>query len=333
LTSTPARALVTGAAGFVGSAVARRLLDQGFEVRVMTRASSDPGNLDGLDAEVVQGDLTDPASLRRAVQGCGALFHVAADYRLWVRDPKPLYAANVDGTREILRAAADAGVSRIVYTSSVATLGLPPGGGAGDEETPVSLEDMIGHYKRSKYMAEEIARELAQQGVPVVIVNPSTPVGPRDRKPTPTGRMVLDAAAGRMPAYVDTGLNVAHVDDIAEGHLQAYHRGSVGRRYVLGGEDLTLREILTEIAAICGRKPPRIRLTQGMVLPVAHIAEAWARLTGATPNVTVEGVKLSKKMMFFSSARAQRELGYAPRPAQQALRDAVEWFRGNGDLQ
>lgn len=332
MSDAPNRTLVTGAAGFVGSAVARRLLAEGFSLRVMTRHGSDRSNLEGLDVEVVEGDLTDPASLRAAVAGCNALFHVAADYRLWVRDPKPLYAANVDGTRHILQAAAEAGVERIVYTSSVATLGLPANGRPGDETTPVRLADMVGHYKRSKFMAEEIARELAVQGVPVVIVNPSTPVGPRDRKPTPTGRMVLDAAAGRMPAYVDTGLNIAHVDDIAEGHLQAYRRGVVGERYVLGGFDMSLREILTEIADICGRKPPRIRLSQNMVLPVAYIAEAWARLGGGTPNVTVEGVKLSKKRMFFSSAKAQRELGYESRPARAALQDAVDWFRGNGYL-
>ena len=332
MSATPVRVLVTGAAGFVGSAVARRLLAEGFEVRVMTRKGSDRGNLEGLATEVVEGDLTDPASLRAAVAGCQALFHVAADYRLWVRDPRPLYAANVDGTRHILEAAAQAGVQRIVYTSSVATLGLPKGGGVGDENTPVSLADMVGHYKRSKFMAEEIARDLARQGAPVVIVNPSTPVGPRDRKPTPTGRMVLDAAAGRMPAYVDTGLNIAHVDDIAEGHLLAFHHGAVGRRYVLGGHDMSLREILNDIAAICGRKPPRVRLSQGMVLPVAYVAEAWAMVSGSTPNVTVEGVKLSKKMMFFSSARAQQELGYTPRAARSALEDAVDWFRGNGYL-
>jgi len=323
-------ALVTGATGFVGSAVAQQLANAGFALRLLTRRGSDRRNLAGLDAEIVEGDLTDAASLARAVRGCGAVFHVAADYRLWAPDPKPLYAANVDGTRILLQAAADAGVRRVVYTSSVATLGLPAGGGVGDEFTPVTLADMVGHYKRSKFLAEEVAQQFAQQGLDVVIVNPSTPIGPRDIKPTPTGRMVLDAAAGKMPAFVDTGLNIAHVDDVAAGHLLAYARGERGQRYVLGGWNMALRDILREIADIVGRKPPTIQLPHNAVLPVAYVAEAWARLTGATPNVTVEGVKLSKKKMFFSCARAERDLGYAPRPARAALEDAVTWFRANG---
>jgi len=332
--SLPASALVTGATGFVGSAVARQLLAAGVRLKLLTRAGSDRRNLGGLDAEIVEGDLTDAASLRKAVQGCEGVFHVAADYRLWAPDPKPLYASNVDGTRALLTAAREAGVSRVVYTSSVATLGLPGhgDGGIGDEFTPVTLVNMVGHYKRSKFLAEEVAREIALDGFDVVIVNPSTPVGPRDVKPTPTGRMVLDAAAGKMPAFVDTGLNIAHVDDVAGGHLLAYTRGVRGERYVLGGWNLALRDILKEIADIVGRRPPSIQLPHGAVLPVAYVAEAWARLTGATPNVTVEGVKLSKKKMYFSCARAERELGYAPRPARAALEDAVAWFRDAGYL-
>jgi dihydroflavonol-4-reductase len=322
--------LVTGATGFVGAAVARRLVASGASVRVMARAGSDRRNLEGLEAEVVTGDLTDPASLDRAVAGCQGVFHVAADYRMWVRDPAAMYKANVDGTRALLTAAASAGVERIVYTSSVATLGLRADGVPSDEETPSTLADMVGHYKRSKFLAEQVAQELVRDGAPVVIVNPSTPVGPGDVKPTPTGRIIVDALAGRVPAYVDTGLNIAHVDDVAEGHLLAYEHGVVGRRYVLGGTDLTLRAILTSLAEIAGRRPPRIALPHGAVLPVAYVAEAWARVTGREPLTTVDGVKLSRKRMFFSSARAERELGYTAKPAVCAFRDAAAWFRAHG---
>ncbi|MDR3416750.1 MAG: NAD-dependent epimerase/dehydratase family protein [Nevskia sp.] len=325
-------ALVTGATGFVGSAVVRRLLDEGLAVRVLARPGSDRRNLAGLELEVAEGDLNDAASLRSACAGCAALFHVAADYRTWAPKPEELYRANVEGTRSLLLAARDAGVQRIVYTSSVAVLGIPKDGTPGDEDTPVSVADMIGHYKRSKYLAEEAVRELAGAGLPVVIVNPSTPIGPRDLKPTPTGRIVLDAAAGKMPAYVDTGLNIVHVDDVAMGHWLAYSKGAAGRRYVLGGTDMTLREILAVIADIVGRKPPAIRLPHAAVMPVAYVAEAFARLTGVAPVATVEEVRMSKKHMFFSSARAQRELGYTIRPPRQALEDAVRWYRENGYL-
>jgi dihydroflavonol-4-reductase len=330
--SAKPRALVTGATGFVGSAVARRLLAEGFTVRVLARPGSDRRNLAGLDLEVAEGNLTDEASLQRACAGCDALFHVAADYRLWAPNPQELYQANVEGTRALLQAARGAGVKRVVYTSSVAVLGIPKDGTPGDEDTPVTVDDMIGHYKRSKFLAEEVAREFAQQGLPLVIVNPSTPIGPRDLKPTPTGRIVLDAAAGRMPAYVDTGLNIAHVDDVAEGHWLAYTRGVVGQRYVLGGTDMSLRQILETIADIVGRKPPKVRLPHGAVLPVAYVSEALARLTGKPPVATVEEVRMSKKRMFFSSAKAERELGYQARPARQALEDAVRWYRDNGYL-
>jgi len=320
------KALVTGATGFVGSAVTRRLLRDGNDVSVLVRATSDRRNLQGLDVRVVEGDLTQPNSLRQACDGCDALFHVAADYRLWTREPEQLYRANVEGTRALLEAALQTGVSRIVYTSSVATLGIPKNGSAGNETTPVALSDMVGHYKRSKFLAEEIARAFAAEGLPIVIVNPSTPLGPRDIKPTPTGRIVRDALAGRLPAYVDTGLNIVHVDDVAEGHLLAFQRGKVGERYILGGFDMTLRDMLFEIADMAGRPPPKWRLPHALVMPVAYAAEAWAAWTGVNPIATVEEVRMSKKRMFFSSAKAERELGYAPRPARQALEDAVQWF-------
>jgi dihydroflavonol-4-reductase len=326
------RALVTGATGFVGSAVARALVNAGWQVRVLVRSSSDRRNLGRLPVEIAVGDLADGASLDRAIADCAALFHVAADYRLGAREPEQLYRTNVEGTRNILMAARQAGVERIVYTSSVATIGLPADGSPGEEQTPVALTDMIGHYKRSKYLAEQLVRDAAQGGDSVVIVNPSTPIGPGDAKPTPTGQLVLDAASGRMPAYVDTGLNVVHVDDVAAGHLLAFHRGRVGERYILGGQDMTLREILTHIAGLVGRKPARIRLPHAAVLPVAFVSEAFARVTGRDARITVEGVRMSRKRMFFSSARAIRELGYQWRPPMEAFDDAVTWFREQGLL-
>jgi dihydroflavonol-4-reductase len=326
------KALVTGATGFVGASVARALLGQQWQVRVLARRGSDRRNLQDLDVEVCEGDLTDSSSLQRAAQGCEGLFHVAADYRLGARDPAPLYRTNVEGTRHVLSAAHRAGVRRIVYTSSVATIGIPADGTPGEERTASSLANMIGHYKRSKYLAEEVVREAAQGGISVVIVSPSTPVGPGDVKPTPTGQLVLDAAAGRMPAYVDTGLNIVHVDDVAAGHLLAYERGKPGERYILGGQDMSLREILEMIARLEGRKPPRVRLPYGLVLPIAYVAEGFARLTGRSGRITLEGVRMSRKKMFFSSAKAARELGYRWRPPVQAFEDAIRWFRGNGLL-
>jgi len=326
------RALVTGATGFVGAAVARVLLREGWEVRALARKGSDRRNLQPIAVEIVAGDLADVGSLAHALGGCNALFHVAADYRLGAFDPQQLYKTNVEGTRNILDAAREAGVQRVVYTSSVATIGIPTDGTPGTEDTPSTLSDMIGHYKRSKFLAEEVAREAARAGAEVVIVNPSTPVGPGDVKPTPTGQMVLDAAAGRMPAYVDTGLNIAHVDDVAMGHLLAYQRGRAGERYILGGQDMTLREILVEIARLVGRKPPRIRLPSGVVMPIAYVAEAVARVTGRPTRVTVEGVRMARKRMFFSSAKAVRELGYQWRPPTQAFADAITWFGEQGRL-
>jgi dihydroflavonol-4-reductase len=324
-------ALVTGATGFIGSAVVRALLARGESVRVLARAGGDRRNLEGLAVEIVEGDLRDADARARAVAGIRSLYHVAADYRLWVPDPAAMYATNVEATADLLRRAADAGATRLVYTSSVATLGTVPGGVA-DEATPVALAEMVGPYKRSKYLAEEAVRASAREGLPVVIVNPSAPVGPRDVKPTPTGRTIIEAAAGRMPAYVDTGLNIVHVDDVAHGHLLAHDRGVVGERYVLGGENLALAEILARIAVMVGRKPPRVRLPIAAVLPIAYAAEAVAKLSGKEPFVTVDGVKLARKRMFFSSAKAARTLGYVARPADLALRDALDWFRASGAL-
>jgi dihydroflavonol-4-reductase len=323
--------LVTGASGFVGSAVARLLLEQGLDVRVLVRPLSDRANVRDLGVEVVEGDLTEPASLKAAVKGCSGLFHVAADYRLWTRDPAAMFAANVEGTKAIMMAAGEAGVSRIVYTSSVATLGLRGDGQAADEDTPVSYADMIGPYKQSKFLAEAEVSKLVDGGLPVVIVNPSTPVGPRDIKPTPTGRMIVEAVSGRMPAYVDTGLNMVHVDDVAKGHLLAYEKGSVGERYVLGADNMSLREILGEIADLADGRAPLFRIPHDLILPLAHVAEAWTRLTGGKePFVTVDGVRLAKKRMYFSSAKAEQALGYNPRPACQGLADAIAWFRQHG---
>ena len=326
------KTLITGATGFVGSAVLRKLTDSGFLAKVLVRPNSDHQNLDGIDCELVEGDLNDQDSLRAAVKGCQNLFHVAADYRLWVPDPLELYRTNHDGTISLFREACDAGVSRIIYTSSVATLGIKSDGGQADELTPVSLVDMVGDYKRSKFFAEEAVSHLVlEEKFPIVIVNPSTPVGPRDIKPTPTGRMIIEAASGRMPAFVDTGLNIAHVDDVAAGHLLAFERGMIGERYILGGEDMTLRDILTEIAQLVGRKPPQISLPRTPLYPLAYLTEFIARMRNkGEPMLTVDSLRMSKKKMFFSSAKAKEKLGYRVRSARDALCDAIEWFRING---
>lgn len=328
------KTLITGATGFIGSAVLRQLLAAGHVVRALVRPKSDRRNITGLPVEIVYGDLTDPKSLDEGMKSCSTLFHVAADYRLWVPKADAMYETNVVGTRRIMHAALNAGIKRVVYTSSVATLGLTRDGSPADEETPVSIKDMIGHYKRSKFMAEAEVKRLAdEQGLPVVIVNPSTPVGPRDIRPTPTGRIVVDAASGRMPAYVDTGLNLVHVDDVAIGHLLALEHGKKGERYILGGQNLTLKEIFCAIAGITGRTPPDIRLPHGLVFPVACVSEAWAHLvSGKEPRVTLNGVRLARKKMFFSIEKARRFLGFNPRPVAEALRDAVTWFRENGYL-
>jgi len=322
------RILVTGGTGFIGSAVVRALLDLRANIRVLARPTSDRRNLAGLPVEFVTGDLGDAPSLGPALDGCTGLFHVAADYRLWVPDPEVMYRANVDGTRALMQAALDAGVRRIVYTSSVAVLGLHDDGQPADETTKATLEEMIGPYKRSKFLAEaEVRRLVAECHLPAVIVNPSTPVGPRDAKPTPTGRMIVEAASGHMPAFVDTGLNLVHVDDVALGHIAAFERGRVGERYILGGENLTLAEMLGTIAELTGRRKPWLQVPRAAIYPVAFAAEATARIMGGEPFVTVDGLRLAKKKMFFSSAKAIRELGYRPRPVRQALEDAVAWFR------
>ena len=323
-------ALVTGANGFLGSAVVRALLADGSAVRALVRSGSDRRNLDGLDVDVAAGDVTDRDSLRRAAAGCKSVFHVAADYRLWVVDPKPMYRANVDGSVNVLEAAAAAGAERLVYTSSVAVLGTTKDRTPADEDTPVTAEDMVGHYKRSKFLAEQAVRKRAAEiEFPVVTVNPSTPIGPRDVKPTPTGRILLDAAAGRMPAFVDTGLNLVHVDDVAAGHLAAAKLGVPGERYILGGDDFTLERILRVVAEHVGRRASTIRLPHWSVYPLAVAAEALATLTKREPRVTLDGVRMSTKHMYFSSRKAQRDLKYRWRDPKLGIAEAVDWFKAN----
>ena len=331
----PQRCLVTGATGFVGAAVARCLQGQGWALRVLHRRGADLTNLHGIDAQRVVGDLRDENSLALALRGCDALFHVAADYRLWVPRPGELYRTNVDGSLALLRAAAGAGVRRVVYTSSVAVLHASRDGSSANEETPVSLADMIGHYKRSKFVAEQaVGASAAELGLDVVVVNPTTPVGPGDIKPTPTGKLIVDAARGRIPAFVDTGLNVVHVDDVALGHLLAFRFGETGRRYILGGENMSLARILAVVARQVGRPPPRLRLPHRLVWMVALVAQNWARLRRSErePLATLDGVRMARNRMYFSSDRACRELGYRPRPAEQGLHEAVDWFAARGYL-
>ena len=323
--------VVTGANGFIGSAIVRSLLAEGHAVRAMVRRDSDRRNLEGLGIEITEGDIRDPGSLERIMRGASKVFHTAADYRLWVPDPASMFGTNVDGSLNVIRSAAQAGVERIVYTSSVAVLGFHADGSPADEATPVSSEDMIGPYKRSKFEAElAVSRVVREEGAPVVIVNPATPIGPGDIKPTPTGRIIVDAAAGRMPAYVDTGLNVVHVDDVALGHLQACERGEVGQRYILGGDNMSLKQILACVALLVGRKPPRWRLPHAVVMPLAYASEALAKLSSTEPRVTLDGARMSAKPMYFRSAKARRVLGYAPRAAVSGIEDAVGWFRRHG---
>lgn len=325
------RTLVTGATGFVGAAVARRLLAAGHSVRVMVRPTSNLGNIADLPVETCIGDLRDPASLARALSGMDALFHVAADYRIWTRNPQELLDSNVGGTANIMDAALDAGIERIVYCSSVAAIQPRPDGESADESIQASQDQMIGLYKRSKFLAEaEVTRRVAERGLPAVIVNPSAPMGPRDAKPTPTGRIVVDAAKGKIPVYVDTGLNVVHVEDVAEGHLLAFEKGRIGERYILGGENLTLRELLSLIAELVGRKPPTIRLPHAVTIPIGYIAETWCRAFGGEPIATGDAARMARKKMFYSSDKAKRELGYAPRAAREAVTDSLRWFKDNG---
>jgi dihydroflavonol-4-reductase len=334
------KAFVTGATGFLGSHVARVLAEQGAELRLLVRPTSDLRNLesfcaDGFDADRVTGDLRDPASIEKALSGCDVVFHVAADYRLWVRDPDEMYRSNVEGTRSLLEAARRQGVRRVVYTSSVATMGFTSGlssndGNIADEQSPVGLGDMIGHYKRSKFLAELVAVDAAKSGVDVVIVNPTTPIGERDIKPTPTGRIVVDFLKRKFPAYVETGLNLVDATECARGHVQALEKGRSGERYILGGENLTLKQILDRLAAITGLKSPTVKLPYVFAYATGVVDEmVTGRLLGREPRATIDAVRMGRKMMFVSSAKAERELGWRTLPVDNALRRSVEWFRGN----
>ncbi|HXX50838.1 MAG TPA: hopanoid-associated sugar epimerase [Xanthobacteraceae bacterium] len=325
--------LVTGASGFVGSAVAKRLVHAGHRVRALVRPTSSRINLADLPLEIAEGDLRNADSLARAMTGIRFLFHVAADYRLWARDPADIVQTNVEGTRTVMHAAQRAGVERIVYTSSVATLKARPDGKPSDETFPLDAQFAVGAYKYSKVVAERVVETMVvEQGLPAIIVNPSTPIGPGDARPTPTGRIIIEAAAGRMPGYIDTGLNLVHVDDVAAGHLAALDKGRVGQRYILGGQDVLLGDMLREIARLVGRSPPRLRLPRLAIFPIAYGAEAIAHFTGREPFVTTTGLRLAKDRMFFTSAKAERELGYRARAYSEALAEAIAWFRQNGLL-
>jgi dihydroflavonol-4-reductase len=322
--------LVTGATGFVGANVTRRLVAEGCRVRVLARPTSSLRALEGCPTQLVRGDILEPDSLRPAVEGCGLVFHVAADYRLWARDPAEIYRNNVEGTRNVLEACARSGVERVVYTSSVGTLGIPKDGGPGTETTPVTLDDMIGPYKRSKFLAERVADEYAARGLPVVIVNPTNPIGPWEVKPTPTGQMIVDYLLGRMFATVDTGLNLIHVADVARGHLLAARLGRVGEKYILGCENHSLAEIFGLLERITGIRAPRLRVPHALVTLVAVAHEALARATGRPPRVPLTGVRMARKRMYFSADKAVRELTLPQTPVEQALRDAVDWFVAHG---
>jgi dihydroflavonol-4-reductase len=325
------KAFVTGATGFLGAHVARVLSEQGAALRVLVRPSSNLRNLEGLSADRAIGDLRDPSSIEKAMEGCDAVFHVAADYRLWVRDPDAMYLSNVEGTRNVLSAARKCAVQRVVYTSSVATMGFRHDGGIVDEDSPVALGNMIGHYKRSKYMAEQVALEAGRSGQHVVVVNPSTPVGERDVKPTPTGRIVLDFLKKKFPAYVDTGLNVVDATACARGHIAAWEKGRSGERYILGGENLTLKQILDELAAITGLPSPNVKVPHFVAMLAAIVDEGWTGMVlGKEPRATVEAVRMGRKKMFVTSAKAERELGWKVVPVSDALRRAADWFRAQG---
>ncbi len=325
------RVFLTGATGFVGSHVAQALHAAGADLRLLTRKTSRTEHLLALNADLVIGDLRDAESLRNALSGCDALIHVAADYRLWVRDPEAMYAANVEGTRKLLQLARDTGISRVVYTSSVATMGFRSDGTIVDEDTPVSLADMIGHYKRSKFLAEQQAIEAAKMGQHVIILNPTTPIGANDAKPTPTGRIVVDFLNGNFPAYVDTGLNFVDVEDVAAIHVAALERGTPGERYILGGENLTLKQFLDRMAAMTGLPSPKMQVPHSVATAFAYFDEWFTgRVKGREPRATVEAVRMGRKKMFASSAKAERELGYHPRTIDAALKAAVNWFRTNG---
>jgi dihydroflavonol-4-reductase len=322
--------LVTGGTGFIGANVARELVAAGATVRVLARPGGDRRALAGVKVEIVEGDLLDRASVRRALGGVRSVYHVAADYRLWTPDPAMLYRTNVDGTRVVLEAAGEAGVTRVVHTSSVGAVGIPEDGRPGTEDTPVTLADMVGHYKRSKFLAEQVAVEFARRGLPVVVVNPSAPIGPWDVKPTPTGQMVVDFMRGRMLASVDTGLNIVHVRDVARGHLLAAERGTPGERYILGHRDLSLADIFGILAEITGRRAPRFRVPYAVAWLGAACCETVARVTGRPPAVPLTAVRMARKRMYFSPARAVRELGLPQTDVRTALADAVAWFEVHG---
>ena len=326
------KTLITGATGFVGAAVLRELLKKGHKVKALVRQSSILDNLKNLDVETVQGDLIDRDSLKLALKDCKYLFHVAADYRLCVPKSEEIYLNNVKGTENLMEEALSSGVEKVVYTSSVAVLGKPINGDIANEKTPVNISQMIGHYKKSKFLAEEKVKEFYKtRRLPVVIVNPAAPVGPRDIKPTPTGKMILDAAMKKIPAYLDTGLNVVHVDDVAKGHLQAFHKGKLGERYILGGDNLTFKQILEMISSMCGHKPPKIQLPKKPLYPIGYLFEIFARLFNIkNPMITVDMIRMAEKRMFFSSEKAKKELNYKCKPAKFALKDAINWFINNG---
>jgi len=321
------KALVTGATGFVGGAVARALVRAGADVRVLARPGSDLRNVEGLAVEKVTGDLCDPASLRTALTGCRQLYHVAAHYALWAKDPAIFYDINVTGTRNLLEAARDVGIERTVYCSTIGAIGLPPDGGLGTEDTPVSLDQMAGHYKRSKYLAEQEVVKLAKEGLPVVIVNPSAPVGAGDVKPTPTGQVIVDFMKGRMPAYIETGMNIIDVDDVAAGHLLAMEKGRQGQRYILGCKNLMLREVFEILSRLTGVKAPTIKLPRLAILPLAYVNQWIANMTGQPPRIPLEGVKMAKYKMHYDCSKAIRELGLPQTPPEVALEKAVRWFR------
>jgi len=327
----PSTVLVTGASGFLGSAIASALRARGHGVRVLARLSSPRTNLNAADV-ICEGDLRDRASLAAALKGVRHLFHAAADYRLWARNPEEIQRSNVEGTRLIMEEALSAGVERIVYTSSVATLKLTDGA-ASTEDNPLADGEGIGAYKRSKVAAERLVEAMIQRdGLPAVIVNPSTPIGPRDVRPTPTGRIIVEAASGRMPAFVDTGLNLAHVDDVAAGHIAALERGRIGERYILGGDNVLLADMLADIARLVGRRPPKLKLPRTMLYPIAYGAELLATLRGVEPFITSDGLRMARHHMFFDDSKARRELGYVSRPYREGLADAIAWFRAHGHL-
>ena len=326
--------LVTGASGFIGSALVKHLVETGWRVRALLRPTSPRTQLAGLRVEYAEGDINAAESVTRAVAGVRYVFHVAADYRLWTRQPSDLLRTNVEGTRTVMLAAQRAAVERIVYTSSVATLAPRPNGESSDESSPLQPSGAISAYKQSKVLAERLVETLiADSGLPAVIVNPSAPIGPRDVRPTPTGRIIVEAASGRMPGFVDTGLNLVHVDDVAAGHVAALCQGRIGERYILGGQNVSLAQMLGDIARLVGRSPPRLRIPRGLLFPLAFAAEAAAQVTGREPFATVSGLRMAKYRMYFTSAKAERELGYRARPYDEALADAIDWFRRAGYLQ